>query len=694
MTEQEAKNRIEQLMHQIDEHNHAYYVLSNPTISDKEFDTLLEELIGLEKKYPQFASKESPSQRVGGEITKQFKAVKHKYPMLSLGNTYSEDELKDFDERVRKVTGDDVEYVCELKFDGVAIGLAYHQGRLIQAVTRGDGVQGDDITSNVKTIGSIPLRLKSGDYPEDFEIRGEIFMPRSSFEKINADMEAQLLEDGYNEIEISERLLKNPRNAASGTIKMQDSAVVARRKLDCYLYFVFSESLNFKTHFESLQKAKEWGFKISEHSKICKSIDQVFSFLEKWNVKRHELAFDTDGVVIKVNSYAQQEDLGYTAKSPRWAIAYKFKAESVSTELISISYQVGRTGAITPVANLSPVQLAGTTVKRATLHNADQIAKLDLRIGDHVFVEKGGEIIPKITSVDLSKRSDSSKPVVYIHTCPECGTHLKRSEGEALHYCPNTSGCPPQIKGRIEHFISRRAMNIDSLGEGKVEILFENERIKSPADLYKLNYHSLIKLEKIIEPEDGGKVKKISLQDKSVQKILNGIEASKTVPFERVLYAIGIRFVGETVAKKLALHFKSIEALKKASVEELIEVEEIGERIAQSVVEFFGDKVNLRIIHDLEAAGLQLKLSESSIPKTLSAKLEGQTFVVSGVFSNFSREDLKILIEQHGGKNQSGVSAKTNFLLAGDEAGPSKLEKAKKLNVRILSEKEFEEMIK
>ncbi len=693
MTEQQAKHRIEELTHLIDEHNYKYYVESKPVISDFEFDDLLTELIKLEKEYPQFASPDSPTQRVGGTVTKEFKAVKHKYPMLSLGNTYSEEELRDFDERVRKVTGDDVEYVCELKFDGVAIGLTYREGRLVQAVTRGDGVQGDDITANVKTIKSIPLRLKKGDYPVEFEIRGEIFMPRSSFDRINSEMESQLREDGYDDVEISERLLKNPRNAASGTIKMQDSAVVAKRKLDCYLYFVLGDSINFKTHFESLQKAGEWGFKISEHSKICKNLDEIFDFLNKWNVKRHELPYDTDGVVIKVNSLAQQRDLGFTAKSPRWAIAYKFKAESVSTELISISYQIGRTGAITPVANLKPVQLAGTTVKRATLHNADQIQKLDLRIGDHVFVEKGGEIIPKITAVDLSKRADTSHPVHYISKCPECDTALIRREGEALHYCPNSNGCPPQIKGRIEHFISRRAMNIDSLGEGKVEMLFENKLIHTPSDLYKLDYDSLIGLEKIIEPEEGGKAKKISLQEKSVKKILNGIEESKTVPFERVLYAIGIRFVGETVAKKLALHFKSIEALEAAGLEELLQVEEIGEKIAESVLEFFKEKANRQLIHDLKKAGLQLELSASSIPKKLSAKLEGQTFVVSGVFSNFSRDEIKLLIEQHGGKNQSGVSAKTNFLLAGDEAGPSKLEKAKKLNVRIIGEKEFSEMI-
>lgn len=694
MNEKEVKHRIEQLTHQIDEHNYKYYVLSKPTISDFEFDTLLEELIRLEKEYPHLALPDSPTHRVGGTITKEFKTIKHKYPMLSLGNTYSEEELRDFDERVRKVTGNAVEYVCELKFDGLAIGITYRDGKLVQAVTRGDGVQGDEITANVRTIRSIPLRLKEGDYPEEFEIRGEIFMPRASFQKINEEMKEQLREDGYNDVEIADKLLKNPRNAASGTIKMQDSSAVSKRKLDCYLYFLLGESLKFKTHYESLQKAQEWGFKVSEHTKICKSMDQIFDFLNKWNVKRHDLPYDTDGVVVKVNSYAQQRELGFTAKSPRWAIAYKFKSESVSTELLSISYQVGRTGAITPVANLKPVQLAGTTVKRATLHNADQIVKLDLRIGDHVFVEKGGEIIPKITAVDLKKRSQSSKHITYISKCPECGTELKRLEGEALHYCPNTDGCPPQIKGRIEHFISRRAMNIDSLGEGKVEMLFENNLIKTPVDLYKLDYDKLIGLEKVMEPEDGGKAKRIRLQDKSVQKILAGIEASRSVPFERVLYAIGIRFVGETVAKKLALHYKSMEALQAAELEDLLQVEEIGERIAQSVLEFFKEKSNRHLIHELAKAGLQMELMASAMPKKLSTKLEGQTFVVSGVFSNFSREEIKLLIEQHGGKNQSGVSAKTNFLLAGDEAGPSKLEKAKKLNVRVLSEKDFADMIK
>ncbi len=693
MTESQAKKRIEELSTEIDTHNYKYYVLDKPSLSDFQFDKLLEELIKLENEFPQFADPNSPTQRVGGQITKAFKAVKHKYPMLSLGNTYSEDELRDFDERTRKIIGDQFEYVCELKFDGLSIGLTYKNGKLVQAITRGDGVQGDDVTTNVKTIRSIPLALTKGNYPVEFEIRGEILMPLKSFDKINAGIEAQMREDGYDEDEIADKLLKNPRNAASGTIKMQDSSVVSKRKLDCYLYFLLGENLRFKTHFESLKKAKEWGFKVSDDAKLCKSLDEVFKFLHHWDVARHDLPYETDGVVIKINSLAQQRDLGFTAKSPRWAISYKFKSESLSTKLLSISFQIGRTGAITPVANLQPVQLAGTTVKRATLHNADQIEKLDLRIGDHVFVEKGGEIIPKITEVDLSKRDKNSKPVRYISKCPECETELVRKEGEAAHYCPNELGCPPQIKGRIEHFISRRAMNIDSLGEGKVEILYENKLIKTPADLYHLKHDQLLGLEKVIEGEEGEKPKKISLQEKSVQKILSGIEESKNVPFERVLYAIGIRYVGETVAKKLALYFKNIDALMDATIEELLNVEEIGEKIAQSLVEYFTENRNRKILEDLRKYGVQMAISASSVPENLSAKLTGLSFVVSGVFSDFSRDEIKQLIEQHGGKNQSGVSAKTNYLLAGDEAGPSKLEKAKKLKVAVLSEKEFVKLI-
>ncbi len=727
MTEAQAKKRIEDLSRQLEEHNYKYYVLSKPSVSDYDFDMLLEELIKLEKEYPQLASPDSPTQRVGGQITKEFKSVKHKYPMMSLGNTYNEEELKDFDERVRKVIGNDFEYVCELKFDGVAIGLMYKHGKLMQAVTRGDGVKGDDVTANVRTIRSIPLNLKEGDYPEEFEIRGEIFMPLKSFEKINKDIAKQMTEDGYDEEEITDKLLKNPRNAASGTLKMQDSSVVAKRNLDCYFYFVYGENLGFKTHYDVLKKAKQWGFKISEHAVKCKNIAGVFDYIKEWNTERHHLPFDTDGVVIKVNSLAQQHELGFTAKSPRWAISYKFKAESVSTKLLSISYQVGRTGAITPVANLKPVLLAGTTVKRASLHNADQIEKLDIRVGDTVFVEKGGEIIPKITAVDLSKRERNSKPVEYISRCPVCNTKLERKEEEANHYCPNELGCPPQIRGKIEHFISRKAMDIDSLGEGKVEMLYDNGLIKTPADLYKLKYDDMIGLKSPPAPQrgvappppKGGNTSKLkldqrdgvlaspsfggvgeavgrgasSLQEKSVQKILAGIENSKEIPFERVLYAIGIRYVGETVARKLALYFKNMDALMNASLEELVNVQEIGERIAESVLDFFKDNRNKKIVEDLRKAGLKMEMDASSVLKKLSRKLEGLSFVVSGTFSNFSRDEIKEVIEQHGGKNQSGVSAKTNYLLAGDEPGPSKVEKAKKLNVAILEEKEFVKMI-
>jgi DNA ligase (NAD+) len=693
MTEQQAKKKIDQLSRELDEHNYKYYVLDNPGISDFEFDQMMNELISLEKQFPQFLSPESPSQRVGGQVTKVFKTVKHRYPMMSLGNTYSREELRDFDERVKKTLDHNYEYVCELKFDGLSIAITYRNGKLFQAVTRGDGVQGDEVTTNVKTIRSIPLALK-GDHPDEFEVRGEIYMPLSSFKKINREITEQMKEDGYDEEEIFEKILKNPRNAASGTIKMQDSKVVARRNLDCFLYTLLGNDLKIDSHFSSLKKLKQWGFKVSEHVKLCKNMDEVFEYIDYWEKARTKLPFEIDGIVIKINSYEEQRLLGFTAKSPRWAISYKYKAESVSTKLLSVSYQVGRTGAITPVANLQPVFLAGTTVRRASLHNADQIEKLDLHTGDFVFVEKGGEIIPKITSVDLKKRDKNFKRVKYIDKCPECGTPLVRKEGEANHYCPNEAGCPTQIKGKIEHFISRKAMNIDSLGEGKVEMLFDNGLIHTPADLYKLTYQQLLGLEKIIENEDGGKSKKISLQEKSVQKILAGIEASKEVPFERVLYAIGIRYVGETVAKKLALHFKNIDAIKSSSEEELIQTEEIGGKIAESVLAFFREKKHVKMVEQLKEAGLKMEISESSVPKKVSSKLDGLSFVVSGVFVSFSRDGIKDVIEQNGGKNQSGVSAKTNFLLAGDEAGPSKLEKAKKLNVKIIDEKEFQKMIK
>jgi DNA ligase (NAD+) len=693
MTKEQAAVRILALSTEIDRHNNLYYVQSRPVISDLEFDLLLEELIRLESEFPELKSTESPSQRVGGGITKEFKQVVHKYPMLSLGNTYSESELTDFDQRVRKLIGDQFEYVCELKFDGVAVGLTYKNGILIRAVTRGDGTQGDDITTNVKTIRSIPLKLLPGDYPDEFEIRGELFMPRESFDKINRDLYEQLKEDGYDEDEISDKLLKNPRNAASGTIKMQDSKVVSKRNLDCFLYFIYAENLNFKTHYETLKKAKEWGFKVSDYMVKVNSLEGVFDYINEWDVHRADLSYDTDGVVIKVNDYQQQQELGFTAKSPRWAIAYKFKPQSVSTKLLSIDYQVGRTGAITPVANLSPVQLSGTTVKRASLHNADQIEKLDIRVNDFVFVEKGGEIIPKITGVDLPKRSKDVHPVEYITLCPECQTTLVRKEGEANHYCPNETGCPPQIKGKLNHFISRKAMNIDSLGEEKIELLFEKELIKNPADLYSLNYEQLIGLEKTIPAKEGEKGKRVSLREKSVENILAGIEESKKVSFERVLYAIGIRYVGETVAKKLALHFSSMERLAAATYDELVNAPEVGEKIAASIAEYFLNPVNVEMVKKLTNAGLHMKIDEKMLPAKVSDILAGKSFVVSGVFNKFTRDEMKLLIEAHGGKVQSGVSAKTTYLVAGDESGPSKLEKATKLNVKIINESDFELMI-
>jgi DNA ligase (NAD+) len=691
MTEAEAKKKIEQLSKVLNEHNYRYYVLSDPAISDFEFDKMLEELIAIEKNFPALVLPESPSQRVGGFITKEFKTITHKYPMLSLSNTYSETELREFDERIQKTIDGKYEYVCELKFDGVAIGLTYINGVLSTAVTRGDGVQGDEVTTNVKTIRSIPLRLHGKDYPDEFEIRGEIIMPRPSFDAINASIQSQMEEDGFDEEEIAAKLLKNPRNAASGTIKLQDSGVVAKRNLDCFLYSFHAAKVPFQTHHDALMAAKSWGFKISEHTRVCKSIEEVIAFLEHWDKARRQLPYDTDGVVVKINSIAQQRDLGFTAKSPRWAIAYKYKAESASTELLDISYQVGRTGAITPVAFLKPVLLAGTTVKRATLHNADQIEKLDLRIGDTVFVEKGGEVIPKVTAVDLSKRKRDSKPVEYISRCPECNTPLERKEGEAQHYCPNTNGCPTQIKGRIEHFISRRAMNIDSLGEGKIEMLYDNKLITDPADLYFLKYEDLLGLEKTIVND--GKSKKISLREKSVEKILSGIEESKKNPFERVLYAIGIRYVGETVAKKLALHFRNIDSLIAANEEQLTGAEEIGEKIAQSVLEYFSKNENIDFIERLRKGGLNLEIKEGAAPVRLSSRLEGSSFVVTGTFSNFSRDEIKELIEQHGGKNLSGVSSKANYLVAGEDAGSSKLDKASKLKISIISEEEFMKMI-
>ncbi len=674
MTAEQAKHRIEKLCKEIEQHNYNYYVLDKPTISDYEFDMLLEELIKLEKQHPEFLSPHSPSQRVGGQITKEFKSVKHKYAMLSLANSYSKDELTDFDERVKKglgIVGNDlfgssVEYVCELKFDGLSISLTYEHGKLTQGVTRGDGVQGDDVTTNVKTIRSIPLSIK-GDYPALFEIRGEIFLPLKVFHAINKERE-----------EIGELPLANPRNAASGTMKMQDSAVVAKRKLDCFVYYMMGEHLPANSQYDSLEKAKAWGFKISPYTKLCNSMDEVFEFINHWDKKRDELPFDIDGIVIKVNSFKQQQQLGFTAKSPRWAIAYKFKAEQVSTVLESISYQVGRTGAITPVANLKPVLLAGTTVKRASLHNADIIEKLDVRIGDHVFVEKGGEIIPKIVGVDLAKRNPHSHHVKYITHCPECVAELVRREEEANHYCPNENGCPPQIKGKIEHFVSRKAMNIDSLGGETIEQLYDAGLIKNIADIYDLKKEQLLPLERMAE--------------KSANNLLEGIEASKKIPFERVLYAIGIRHVGETTAKKIAKKVKNIHALENATEEELLHIDEVGEIIAKSITAYFADEESRKMINCLKSFGLQFELSEEQMQSTTD-KLGAKTFVISGVFQKHSRDELKDLIEKNGGKNTGSISGKTNYLLAGDNMGPEKLKKAEKLGVAIISEDDFLKMI-
>jgi DNA ligase (NAD+) len=663
-----TQKRIENLREELERHNYLYYVQARPEISDYQFDMMLEELIRLEKEHPELFDPNSPSQKVGGTITKEFKTVKHKYPMLSLSNTYSEEELLDFDKRVKKViTNEAVEYVCELKYDGVAIGITYKNGFFLKAVTRGDGEQGDDVSANIKTIKSIPLKLMGENLPDEFEVRGEVVMPFNEFEKLNRERSSA-----------GEETLANPRNTTAGTIKMQDSSVVAKRALDCFLYAVHCENLNFKTHFESLENIKKWGLKISSETKVCSSIQEVSKFIEYWDKKREHLPIATDGIVIKVNSFDQQKKLGFTAKSPRWAIAYKYKAEQACTKLLSIAYQVGRTGAITPVANLEPVLLAGTTVKRASLHNADQIAKLDIRLGDYVFVEKGGEIIPKVIAVDLSKRDGGSKPTQYIKHCPECGTALIRIEGEALHYCPNEDDCPPQIKGRIEHFTSRKAMNIENFGSETIELLFNQGLIKNIADIYDLKKEQILPLDRMAE--------------KSANNLIEGIEKSKQVPFERLLFGLGIRHVGETVAKKLARYFSSIESLSKASTDDLLMVDEIGEKIANSIIEYFSMPEHIEIIKRLKSHGLQFEMAEQNI-KT-GNKLSGLSFVVSGTFKHFSRDEIKNVIEQNGGKNVSSVSTKTNYLLAGDAAGSSKLKKAEELKIKIMNEEEFLKLIK
>lgn len=658
---------IQDLRDELNQHNYNYYVLDNPTISDFEFDQKLKQLQELEHQHPEFFDDNSPTQRVGGAITKNFQTVVHDFRMYSLDNSYSEEDLVDWENRIQKVLGNvPLQYTCELKYDGASISITYENGKLKRAVTRGDGFQGDDVTNNIKTIKSIPLQLK-GDFPQRFDIRGEIILPFEGFEKMNQEL-----------IEIGETPYSNPRNTASGSLKLQDSSEVAKRPLECLLYFIVGNNLNIKTQFEGLEAARKWGFKVPKEAKLANSLAEVLEYIHYWDKHRHNLPYETDGVVIKVNSFQHQDELGYTAKSPRWAIAYKFKAEQVSTKLNSISYQVGRTGSITPVANLEPVQLAGTIVKRASLHNADQIEKLDIRIGDTVFVEKGGEIIPKIIGVDFSKRNAASEPTVYINHCPECQTELVRNEGEANHYCPNFYGCPPQIIGRIQHFITRKAMDIEGLGGETVALLYNNGLVKDYADLYELTVDQILPLERMAQ--------------KSAENLVNGVQKSKAVPFERVLFAIGIRYVGETVAKKLAKHYKSIDAIRNASLMDLILVDEIGEKIAQSVIEFFDNPENVRIIERLKQYGVQMELVAVHNPNATD-KLVGKIFVVSGVFEKFSRDDLKKAIEDNGGKVGSSISAKTDYVVAGDNMGPAKLEKANQLKVPIITEIDFLAMI-
>jgi DNA ligase (NAD+) len=671
--------RIAHLRKELEKHNHLYYVLSQPAISDYDYDMMLKELEQLEREHPEFADPNSPTQRVGSDLNIEFAQVLHKYPMLSLGNTYNNDELSDFDERVHQDLSDAYRYVCELKYDGASISLTYRNGELLRAVTRGDGVRGDDVTSNVRTIRSIPLKLQGSGWPEEFEIRGEVIMPHAVFDKLNDER-----------VETGEAPFANPRNAASGTLKMQNSAQVAKRSLDCFLYYLLGEQLPSQSHFENLQRAREWGFKVPHYVSVCNDMEQVRQFIDRWAVDRGTLPFDIDGIVIKVDSLAQQRQLGMRSKSPRWAVAYKFPAERVETCLNSISYQVGRTGAVTPVANLNPVRLAGTTVKRASLHNADQIQLLDIRAGDTVYVEKGGEIIPKVIGVNMDKRPADSQPTQFIARCPECDAELKRNEGEAAWYCPNEEGCPPQIKGRVEHFISRRAMNIDSLGEGKIELLYDKGLVRDVADLYSLKYEQLFGLEKVTIDDDGA-TRKIGFRERTAEKILSGIEASKQASFERTLYAIGIRFVGETIARKLARSFHDIDTLAKASFEALTSVDEIGDRIASSVVDFFGRPVNLSIVDRLKQAGLQFAVDERA-HQVKSEALKGKSIVVSGVFS-IPRDDIKRMVEEHGGKNSGSISSKTDYLLAGEKMGPEKLKKAETLKVSIISEAEFMKMI-
>ena len=660
----EIADRIKALREELERHNYDYYVLSSPTISDFEFDQKMRELQDLEAAHPEYFDPHSPTQRVGSDLTKNFDQVVHKYPMLSLGNTYSKEEVRDFYERVGRSLNEPFEIVAELKYDGTSISVTYKEGRLSQAVTRGDGVRGDDVTANVKTIRSVPLKLRPGSYPDEFELRGEILLPWSEFDRLNKEREEQ-----------EEPLFANPRNAASGTLKLQDPKIVASRKLDAYFYYLLGESLPEEGHYENLQEVRSWGFKVSDAMRKCHDLQEIYDFIDYWDVERKNLPVATDGIVLKVNSLRQQRNLGYTAKNPRWAIAYKFQAERAVTTLREVSYQVGRTGAITPVANLDPVLLAGTVVKRASLHNADIIANLDLHIGDQVFVEKGGEIIPKIVGVDVHYRSANpvGEKVQFISHCPECGTALVRPEGEVAHYCPNETGCPPQIKGRIEHFVTRKAMNIN-IGPETIEDLYEKGLVRDIADLYTLRMEDLLSLERWAE--------------KSARNLLKSLDESKSVPFERVLYGLGIRYVGETVAKRLASVFHSIGQLREASFETLVGVDEIGERIAQSVLDYFKDERNVRIVERLESYGLKMAIDESVLANK-SDKLKGLTIVISGTFARHSRDEYKAMIEQHGGKNTGSISKKTNYLLAGENMGPAKLEKATALGIKILSEDEF-----
>ena len=665
MTPEQAQIRIDELRKVLYQHNYKYYVKSEPTISDFEYDRLISELQTLESTFPQFDDENSPSRRVGSDLNREFESFNHRYPMLSLGNTYNREELTEFDLRVKKVVGEDVRYFCELKYDGVAVALTYRNGRLHRALTRGDGTRGDDVTHNIRTIRSIPLQLQGEHIPPEFEIRGEVILPAEGFEKLNAEREKK-----------SEPLFANPRNAASGTLKMQNSSLVAKRPLDCLFYYIPGEYQLFQTQHESLEAARSWGFKVPGYNQLAHSIKEVFDFMDHWESARDELPFEIDGVVIKVDSIRFQQQLGFTAKTPRWAISYKFRAEQATSRLLSIDFQVGRTGAVTPVANLEPVRLAGTTVKRASLHNADQIGLLDIRPGDYVFVEKGGEIIPKIVGVEKNRRNPDSEPFHFISTCPECGTNLIRREDEAAHYCPNDRGCPPQIKGRVEHFISRKAMEINA-AEATIDLLFREGLVRDASDLYRLDFHRIKNLERFGE--------------KSARNLLKSIESSRDVPFPRVLYALGIRYVGETVARKLAEAFLSMDRLMEADQETLEQVDEIGERIAQSLLSYFSEERNRQFIDRLKDAGLQMEMKRTI--EMASEILTGKSFVISGVFARHSREELKTIIGQHGGKNSGSISARTNYILAGENMGPGKYQKARKLGIPIITEEQFLDML-